>query len=604
VLSQVLSAAPTDTKLDVSEAGFAFQPLQDAVRIEAREPALYEGVLRQHLREVARLTVFVVPARSVSQALVWQEAVTAAHAFAPRPLLPDAASYQQESSNFADGIGSHLILSSLGERTIALLLHGSSEAVQQNADALRQSAASVTATHSYPTDRAPLFTDPARGYSMRPPFVWTSVGDGVLVALPELHAGLPATFSVNLFDLWTGFPLEVAAEALRADREGVSVRPQKAGDFQSMRIAFDDTDDEHTSAWLVELDRHRVLVAARTPASRSEFYKEAIAAALDGMRRIPRQVSTGLQGVYRDSEAGFSIRPPDGFVRIPGTGPEPDPTARRLVLFEEPEVLEPRPQLRISLLSTADPVDEQPESVAHDRVEREVDAGARIEAGVARKIINRQPSARYATSSTMNSVDRIAMTTLVTGPRGMFEISFSAAADEFALYSGAVDASILTFRAFSPVVPPALAERIQDPSGRISIRPPRDWTRVETDPSLLTFSEADRTPKLEAGIDPTPPRNQLASLGERYRAAIHAALEETGARHVRIEGTRQNDTAVPTYSYRISYTLDEGAVREIRYAIPTNDSVAYARAFARSDEFTQYQDLLDAATRSLRRENP
>lgn len=619
-------AAPDADDLELRAAGIAFTPPPSFEVRKSQAPFVFTFFRRQLATEVASGRVFIVPidpaadldAAAARARTVVESALDLAVGGADSESPPDATELVEDRTSPATGRRHLLAVRRVGERYVAMSLDLKDAKDEPTVEAARAAFDAVAPSSApYPVAELPIVLSSALALRGILPHAFEletgpdrPANDGAAFR-PAWHLGVDARIELSIEGSFTDLPIADAAARLRdaiIERDAANLldrfesREPPLGFSGAFRLGFDSGSRAHEVALLeterlrfrIELDCEDVRRAALVPA----FESIVRSIRYDALLAKPRFASRmALQ------QAGFSFTPLSGFERLPG---DPDDFA-----FVENARRPPRTRLTIRLAESELPAPSDVEEALERARARAEDITASLAAdgwSLAGDPITLLSSgtfgARYWFERKEGQLLVRDQRTLCFGDGRSFEISLAAAESEFVERREAFEGMIASFRVVPQKLEPTLGDAILSKDGRLAIRPPQHWrlraAAGDSIPGALTLEPADATTRLEivTGIDPTPPAAPLVGLAERYRDHIERDLAARGAAAVRVEDSTTHDDG-ELCIYRVAYSLDGTAMKELRIARFTNDGVAFAAARCPAPRFPWWRNVFLASLDTL-----
>ncbi len=567
-------------------------------------PAIWSGVLRVADQTVARLDVAVIPVEAdAAQAEVIARAEELASIFLPRGLELDLGAVGRDGlfatfTGTLDTTAADVMVVEADERRLVLVFAGRRDVMRDRAAEFATSARSIKASDApWPTEPGARVVDATRGFALSVParFVASLIDDaaaggGARGFETPAHLGLGVTFDLVFATEDLDRPLADAAKrAFGADADLVEL---DIGPFRAVAATPLARGKHRVASWLVEISRRRLLVEAAAPASRFDAFAPAFSAAIASLGEIERRPDVDLASRYSDSEHGFSIRPPIRLSRRASASNDPA-FAGAFAVFVDPEIAPPATAL---VVRAADCDGGDAMAAAARLVADAASRGLSIAIAPERRLLNRKPAACFATSG----AGVVEYRTIVAAEHGAFELAFTCVAEELLAERPTFDAAALSFQVAAKVVLPELDDAAT--TGKIRYRAPSGWSRSDPAPAgRVTFVESGRREaRVEFGESPTPKKAALGGAAESYRAALVLELEAEGNQKVRVEESRVEEKRGRTaFWYRVAYVAEGRPVRELRFALPGADGIAFARAVCPAARFAELLDLFEATIWSL-----
>ncbi|MFG0317674.1 MAG: hypothetical protein ACF8XB_10395, partial [Planctomycetota bacterium JB042] len=308
-------------------AAVEFRPPPGLRAVDARPPALWEGVVLEGTAERARMVLFVVPAPFSASRPERIEAALEVAAVYARPLGGDAIGetddveaidgFELEVSSGLETV--RLVLARLDGRTAGLVLTGVAEEVDRLAAEQRAAARSIrSSTRIHPPLPDEAVRDGRLGCSFRPPIGFEAdapadPGAPRRFALPP-YLGIPASVDLSVLDAFVDAPFEEAAAALRgtlaSEGETGDAELGRLGPLPAFRVDHVSGDGRRHRVHCVELHGRRLLLTYTAPAHAFARFEPAFTESAATFAAADRELAVALAPAVSDDRLGFSLRPP------------------------------------------------------------------------------------------------------------------------------------------------------------------------------------------------------------------------------------------------------------------------------------------------------
>lgn len=576
-----------------------FDPPAGFAPSTVRAPALYEGARNDAGHDV-RLIVYALPAAADADE---GELRYAADLVAERFL----STWQSNSREYptddvlvlaTNSAHARLAIISAAGRHFGLLLYSDRDVdplmpeIITSAQSIRRSSA------AYPVAPGIAFQARQDGFAIDLPFafeVQPVEPPAVLQAAPPAHWGHFALLSVDRLTDGLDLPLADAAAAMAGELAGAfpdADKPHAArvGTFDGYALELGSADHRGVAA-LIDLARYRVRVTWLVDAALYDLLRPVFERSLASLTAIDRHYDAGLEDVYRDSEHGFSLRPPAGFNRLSHSD--------GLVTFEQHEARPPRARLEVHLVDAV-------EARAADACGRAAAAIAARQGGTAtvgQRIVNGRPVATTTITSTRDA-GLIEQHVVYACDQQVLDLVLIAPVDEALLLRAQLDACLVTFRCEPRRQAPELGERIHDDSSAVSLRPPSDWTIARTATTITCLEPAADAERAEivAGTrsfpdDPDLPIEQrLAGRPTRMIKALIADMHDQGLSLIRVEDAI---TGGSLSQFQLAYNSAGQPMRALVVIQDAQPQFRFARGSAPGGRFAELRSLLEASLATL-----